>query len=480
MADLSFNTVQGTPPQTGMSLSDILNIARGAQAYQQAQQINPLLLQQQQLATERAAATQAPAISQAQSQAGTAAQQLEQQKLLTGQNYASQVGSTYAALLADDAFNPAKPDSAAMVKKLQAAHSFLTEDLGVPESPSKMTDKLIEMAKTDPQQAIQTIRNGLRGMSGIGTQAQQLNASPLYANQATPQGIRATPMNVSPYQQGTQPTAPSYTPAIAPESANQIVIDPATGQPRIVSRTAAGQIQPGTGQTVFPATAETATSYQGLLNHRDQAQQAAMQVPQVQDSLSQIKGLATQIAQGKPGQLEAALARQIGYVAGGDAATNNQKLGHYLALVSGQLANSMGLNSSDSARAQADQIAGKADWTPEAIKSTAETLQAYNTGVGLYSRGLSAAANQLDPRTGQAPIRQYRDAWAQNFNVDAMRLYNARLEGGLQGKMDYDQTIKEMGGKNSPQFKRALQSLGNLKQLSNGQIVATPLPAPGQ
>ena len=66
MADLSFNTVQGTPPQTGMSLSDILNIAKGTQAYQQAQQINPLLLQQQQLATERAAATQAPAISQAQ------------------------------------------------------------------------------------------------------------------------------------------------------------------------------------------------------------------------------------------------------------------------------------------------------------------------------------------------------------------------------------------------------------------------------
>ena len=36
-------------PQT--SLGDMLGIARGAQAYQQAQQVNPLALQQQQQAT---------------------------------------------------------------------------------------------------------------------------------------------------------------------------------------------------------------------------------------------------------------------------------------------------------------------------------------------------------------------------------------------------------------------------------------------
>ena len=38
------------PPQQ-MSLGDMMNVARGAQAYQQAQQVNPLLLQQQQQAT---------------------------------------------------------------------------------------------------------------------------------------------------------------------------------------------------------------------------------------------------------------------------------------------------------------------------------------------------------------------------------------------------------------------------------------------
>ena len=480
MADLSFNTVQGVAPQPQMTIGDMLNIARGAQAYNQAQQINPLQVQQQQLATERYAATQEPAIAQAQFQAGTAGEQLKQAKLQTQQHYLNSTLGVFGGLLTDPDFNAQSPNPEGMKKKITAAKNYLVNDLGIPQHDSNATDQIIKLVDQDPKTAIQYMRNGIQQMSGVASQAQQLNAAPNYINQATPGGIQATPIYTSPYQQGQQPVAPAYTPAISPESQNQIVTDPATGQPKIVSRTAAGMIQPSTGQTVFPPTAETATSYQGLLNHRDQAQQAALQVPQVQDSLSQIKSLANQIAQGKPGQLEAALAKQIGYVAGGDAATNNQKLGHYLALVSGQLANSMGLNSSDSARAQADQISGKSDWTPEAIKSTAETLQAYNTGVGLYSRGLSAASNQLDSRTGQAPIRQYRDAWAQNFNVDAMRLYNARLEGGLQGKMDYNQAIKEMGGKDSPQFKRALQSLGNLKQLSNGQIVSTPLPAPGQ
>ena len=38
-------------PQT--SLADMMNIARGAQAYQQAQQLNPLALQQAQMTIEQ-------------------------------------------------------------------------------------------------------------------------------------------------------------------------------------------------------------------------------------------------------------------------------------------------------------------------------------------------------------------------------------------------------------------------------------------
>ena len=53
MADFNFSDVASKiqpPPQ--MSLADMVNLARGAQAYQQAQQTNPLALRQQQAETE--------------------------------------------------------------------------------------------------------------------------------------------------------------------------------------------------------------------------------------------------------------------------------------------------------------------------------------------------------------------------------------------------------------------------------------------
>ena len=56
MADFNVSTVasQINPPQT-TSIGDMLNVARGAQAYQQAQQVNPFLAQKAQTESEQAA-----------------------------------------------------------------------------------------------------------------------------------------------------------------------------------------------------------------------------------------------------------------------------------------------------------------------------------------------------------------------------------------------------------------------------------------
>jgi len=62
----------GIKPPQGMSLGDMLNIARGAQEYQQAQQLNPLALQKAQAETEVATGTVKPRITQAEELARTA------------------------------------------------------------------------------------------------------------------------------------------------------------------------------------------------------------------------------------------------------------------------------------------------------------------------------------------------------------------------------------------------------------------------
>jgi hypothetical protein len=62
----------GIKPPQGMSLGDMLNIARGAQEYQQAQQLNPLALQRAQAETEVVTNTVKPRITQAEEAARTA------------------------------------------------------------------------------------------------------------------------------------------------------------------------------------------------------------------------------------------------------------------------------------------------------------------------------------------------------------------------------------------------------------------------
>jgi hypothetical protein len=59
------------PPQV-MTLADMLGIARGAQAYQQAEQANPLELKRLQAEANVAAGTETPRITQAQEAAKTA------------------------------------------------------------------------------------------------------------------------------------------------------------------------------------------------------------------------------------------------------------------------------------------------------------------------------------------------------------------------------------------------------------------------
>lgn len=73
MADFNIQPV-GTQirPVQPMSLADMVNMARGVQAYQQAEQINPLELQKSKIETEVAQETAQPKIRKAGAEATTA------------------------------------------------------------------------------------------------------------------------------------------------------------------------------------------------------------------------------------------------------------------------------------------------------------------------------------------------------------------------------------------------------------------------
>ena len=72
MAGLDPSIISNLKTPTPMSLGDIMGLATNAQAYKQAQQINPLAVRKQQAETDVSEQTAAPRISSAKSQASTA------------------------------------------------------------------------------------------------------------------------------------------------------------------------------------------------------------------------------------------------------------------------------------------------------------------------------------------------------------------------------------------------------------------------
>ena len=139
MADLTVTPVAtGIKPAQGMSLAEMVNMARGAQQYRQAEQINPLELQQQQEATQQA--------------------QIKTQKDVLGlnQDRFQKIASSQISMINDPLIIAAEQNPNAVDKKrladLVMQRGLQTgKALGVPEEQSRqLLTPYLEMAEQNP------------------------------------------------------------------------------------------------------------------------------------------------------------------------------------------------------------------------------------------------------------------------------------------------------------------------------------------
>lgn len=72
MPDYQFNTNLGPAAQQGTNIADMVNLARGVQAYQQAQELNPLAVQKAKMEIEQAQKLNPLAVKKATAETGTA------------------------------------------------------------------------------------------------------------------------------------------------------------------------------------------------------------------------------------------------------------------------------------------------------------------------------------------------------------------------------------------------------------------------
>lgn len=187
MADFSVNPVaQNLKPPTPMSLGDMLNLARGAQEYQQAQKMNPLTVQRagaelsrlQQLTPEelrraqaeadRAATeanvsekTSAPRITQAGATASSAESTAEQDRLKLfalkqKKINDSQISMINHPLVIEAEKNPTAANREALVNLVKTNGMTMARDLGIkPDEATKLLQPYLDIAANEP--------GGLRG-----------------------------------------------------------------------------------------------------------------------------------------------------------------------------------------------------------------------------------------------------------------------------------------------------------------------------
>lgn len=204
MADFNVSDVASKiNPPAPISIADMVNMARGAQAYQQAAQINPLLLQEAEQKVKQSTAeanvseqTQGSRISKASSEAETQRLAAEKAGVDLNQLYEDLKSRTYGGMLANPAFNPQNPDKEGMKVAFDNGVDLL-KSYKVPTGEENK-DQLHKMIDENPQAIIQKIRDRVQGRQESSAQGSQLNNP--YTAINNNQGTVLT--RTSPYQQG--------------------------------------------------------------------------------------------------------------------------------------------------------------------------------------------------------------------------------------------------------------------------------------
>lgn len=457
------NISLGIKPQPALSLGDVMNIARGAQAYKQAEQYNPLLIREQAAQTELAEKTLNPKIEQQAAITKEATLKAEQTGVDVKNHYSNVARSILGGLATDPDF--VKGNGEAMAKKIQGSKEYAEKVLGLPADVVAQVDPLIEMAKTNPREAMQAIKNGI--LQGQTLQTQQATVTPQVTTDIYGRHIGVVGAT------GQMGIMGENNPELNPKSTLGTYSKDIYGNPVFIPNTPQGGIgtpqYPGqppqqgatTPQVVLPP-GETSTTLQEVQGIRTEANRAAKAVPQLQYNANQIIKLADETNPGRSSDMLRTIQGGVsGILWSSDEATNYDKLGHYIAQNSITLAQQAGLGT-DAGRHLQEQASGSTRFTKDSLKSVARTNRALTSGVSLYNQGIE---NAIAKSGSPFAARTFQNEWSKTADVNVFRLYDA-----IKNNDNYaiKEVVKDAGGPKSKGYKDLVERAQKLKTLIEG------------
>lgn len=387
MPDYAFTTPQVQPVRQS-SLADMLTMARGAQAYQQEQQMNPLELRAKQMQVEQSGLMN-PELYKAQVATTQTAQTGASSAVLGLQNKIAQVATDEATSALNDPRlkalreNPEDPNArkAAMDVFLSARDRMINRGINKHDAEMHVAPYLLQAGKGNPNLADE-LQNALAAGTGAAGQQTQANLALPQAG-ALDTGAKTIQTTTIPSVRGSLPTVTAGPPIAAKElpPTTQLVAQPGdntglpAGTPYLLGPQgpkAIGAPKPPMTTGLAPSVASTLTSSATAANDDwKQTLQTAQMAPQRIAVFQNIKKLAPESFTGVGGErkaLLAGLAQSVGIPAfelektATDELVKNTKL---LAIAGGN---------TDAARQLAEVANPNSKMTLSAIKGVADQL----------------------------------------------------------------------------------------------------------
>jgi hypothetical protein len=452
MADYQFNTNLGPAAQQNTSLADMVNLARGVQAYQQQGQLNPLQLEKAQMEVEQAKKLNPLAVRQQTAAAGTA-------ELGLNEKQTSALYGLAGGVLNDPRIQ--KGNKAEVMSALKEAEQR-SVTFGIPkEVVQGVFGQLNSYAESNHGSVKQVLGNIVQ--SGIGATGQQGLQTPQLA---TVGGAPATytsgtgtavPLNIGAAGGYTGVTPPNaQQPAVANQTSNaQPSVNQGVTQTQMqlsypVRR--AGDIRPLAPNEAVDT--EKGASYRNALTARqtdlsasrrnlDEVIQAATQIDKEDLFSTGVLGAVTRTVKGWAGDPKY---KQLSKDLANVQISNIQAQGGSMDTVAGQQLQKM---------ANGDET-----YPPDVLIKIARRTYADLTNLDMQA----TAASKFAQKYGDSNLNTFKRQWSSNADskvFEAMSIFE-----NVKDKEKRNEAINKLFGDNPEQRQQYFQKYNNIKKLT--------------
>ena len=405
MADYQFNT-NLTPNIQGTNIADMVNLARGVQAYQQAEQANPLAIQKAQMEIAQAQKMNPLAVQKSQeevsqAQIGTKGKQFELNTSQTSALYGLAGG-----VLNDPRIKSGKKEDAlgALHEAKQRASTY-----GIPEElVNGVFNPLFTLGEKNPTALPRALNSIVQtGLGSAGQQALQsgavveINGVKYQYNPATGQ---ATPLGAN---------TPTPQPTLQPSARTT------TQQPPSQTNKLVEMDMPVSGAGITQMNAQQNERYTEGNALKAETTKLAQAAAQSKQTTRKIKENIASAAGSAPGQ---ALRSAGKYLAGSEQL---DELVKNLAQNQVEQASLMGNSAAtDAARGVLALANGSENITPQALAQIVQRADATSTALEKFNTGLGNFYKKTGAYNGPIHARNFKDAWAQNYDPRIFMVQN--------------------------------------------------------